>query len=375
MSRGNFDRSGPSSRGSTNKKNRSTMSGGQLKDYTNLSSDRFQASNLTQVGNSVGYSTYGKSAGSNITVTENGKFRLTPSDGVAEDLGVAATDFDTLDEAFVMLDRFNDDPANTFARYNAAIQQGIDDMGAGIYSSNASYSNPSEVLEDPYYKANTNMLSFIEGRSEPTETDLQMYDLNKDGSINLNDSLALQKHVALRPTDEGTNLLNYASGTYKTETDSPYTTLNKDTRGYLDFTTNAERKAIGDYLLRQDKAAGISLSETIKKLEIMSGMAAPDLTEDYYGSVAEATAALYPEKFQFEGQLASGRYNVIDPDTGKAVTYKDKETYDNIQPFIAEEPQPTDPTDLDQNIMVDPDPIVDGLIDVVRDFDFTTNIL
>ncbi|MDC3304647.1 hypothetical protein OAV48_00875 [bacterium] len=157
-----------------------------------------------------------------------------------------------------------------------------------------------------------------------------------------------------------------------TQSDSPYTTLNKDTRGYLDITTNAERSAIGDYLLRQDQAAGISLSETIKKLEIMSGVAAPDLTEDYYGSVAEATAALYPEKFQFEGQLSSGRYNAIDPDTGKAVTFKDKETYDNLQPFITpEEPQPTDPTDLDQNTMLDPDPIVDGPTNAVRDFDYS----
>ena len=195
-----------------------------------------------------------------------------------------------------MLDRFNGEPANTFARYNAATQQGLRDEDATVYANDTSLNNPAMV--------NT------------------------------------------------------------TQTDSPYTTLNKDTRNYVDFTTNDERKAIGDYLLRQDQAAGIGLSETIKKLEIMSGMAAPDLTEDYYSNVAEATAALYPEKFQFEGQLASGRYNVIDPDTGKAVTYKDKETYDNLQAYVPpDEPQPTDPTDLEQNTMVDPDPVDEDTTD------------
>ena len=155
------------------------MSGGQLKDYTNLSSDRFQASNLTQVGNSVGYSTYGKSAGSIITVTSDGKFKLTPSDAVSQDLGVAATDFDTLDEVFVMLDRYNGEPANTFARYNAATQQGLSDENATVYANDTSLNNPAMVTT--------------------------------------------------------------------TQSDSPYTTLNKDTRGYLDITTNAERSAIGDY--------------------------------------------------------------------------------------------------------------------------------
>ena len=62
---------------------RSTMFGGQLKDYSNLNSNRFEAYDLTQDGYTVGYSKYGKSAGSTITVTSDGKFKLTPSDAVS----------------------------------------------------------------------------------------------------------------------------------------------------------------------------------------------------------------------------------------------------------------------------------------------------
>ena len=40
------------------------MFGGQLKDYSNLNNNRFQANDLTQDGNMVGYSKYGNSAGS-----------------------------------------------------------------------------------------------------------------------------------------------------------------------------------------------------------------------------------------------------------------------------------------------------------------------
>ena len=71
-----------------------------------------------------------------------------------------------------------------------------------------------------------------------------------------------------------------------TQSDSPYTTLNKDTRGYVNLTTNAERAAIGEYLHRQDQAAGLGLTETIKKIEILSGVASPNVTEDYYRAVA-----------------------------------------------------------------------------------------
>ena len=218
-----------------NEENRSTMFGGQLKDYSNLSNDRFQANNLTQEGNTVGYSKYGKSAGSIITVTSDGKFKLTPSDAVAQDLGVAATDFDTLDEVFGMLDRYNDEPANTFARYNAATQQGLRDKDATVYANDTSLNNPAEALEEfgPVYEPQptdpTDLETTTTEEPEPilpffdpqdsdnllklkrldVEVTLAMeayqadpnnynarYDLNGDGTNSLNDVVTLQQMYA-----------------------------------------------------------------------------------------------------------------------------------------------------------------------------------
>tara|TARA_R100000995_G_scaffold84863_1_gene65324 strand:+ start:4798 stop:8193 length:3396 start_codon:yes stop_codon:yes gene_type:complete len=225
---------------STSQPDRSTMFGGNLKDYSYLNNNRFQANDLTSDGNMVGYSKYGQSVGSSIIITPEGKYQLNPSEAVKDRLGVAATDFDTLDEAFNMLDRFNDEPSNTFARYNAAIQQGLDDTKASIYANNTSFGNPSEVTDDdvgemqgPVYEPDD-----LEGTSEPDtsepfrregvnyvehdgkmvpeevknglemlvglrDTDLS-YDVNGDGKVDMNDILGFIRYGTGLSQDEAT---------------------------------------------------------------------------------------------------------------------------------------------------------------------------
>lgn len=174
-----------------NEENRSTMFGGQLKDYSNLNNDRFQANDLTQDGNMVGYSKYGNSSGSQILITDTGKFRVISTESAAENVGVSpVADYDTLDEAFLALDILNSEPANTFARYNAATQDGLRDKDATVYANDTSLNNPADALEEfgPVYEPQPTDPTDLEQNTmvdpDPVDedtTDYTPYQYVKDG--------------------------------------------------------------------------------------------------------------------------------------------------------------------------------------------------
>ena len=183
---------------------RSTMFGGNLKDYSYLNSNRFQANDLTNDGNMIGYSKYGQAAGSSIIVNNAGQFRVTPNESVSEQLGLGTTDFNSLDAAFNYLDMLNGDTPKTFSRYNAAIGEGLDDVKASIYANDTSFNNPLEVTDDdvgemqgPVYEPDN-----LEGTSEEFKPGLQYLEniIRPDSSVNfdysnLNRPMTLQEYM------------------------------------------------------------------------------------------------------------------------------------------------------------------------------------
>ena len=131
--------------------NRNTAYGGKLKDYTYLNSNRFLSRDLTESGNQIGVSQYGKSAGTAISIDADGDFVVTTVGDAARDLNYnpsltqyGHTKVDSLDEAFILLDLINEEPINTFTRYNTAIAEGLTDEDAAAYA-NRSVRSPTDL--------------------------------------------------------------------------------------------------------------------------------------------------------------------------------------------------------------------------------------